>query len=80
MKSFFTVLAVSTLTGLGAFQASNSFNTAIALWVASVVIYLLHRIEQHLFHQTVLMIQDEDDDDDSTESILEHPPYPIEDQ
>jgi hypothetical protein len=77
MKSFFTVLAVSTLTGLGAFQASNSFNTALALWVASVVIYLLHRIEQHLFHQTVLMVQDEEGIDE--DSIMEHPPYPIED-
>lgn len=75
MKSFLANVGIGALFALsGVYAYHNDSDRALALFVAAVVVYQLHRIEQHVFNQTALMVQNEMDDSDE---YPDHPPYPI---
>lgn len=75
MKSFLANVGIGALFALsGVYAYHNDSDRALALLVAAIVTYQLHRIEQHVFNQTALMVQDEMDD---SGDYPNHPPYPI---
>lgn len=74
MKSFFANAGIGAIVALsGTYAYNGDSDRALALLVAAIGIYQLHKIERHLFHQTVLMVQE----DDQAE-YPDHPPYAIE--
>lgn len=77
MKSFLANVGIGALFALsGIYAYHNDSDRALVLLVSAIAIYQLHRIEQHVFDQTALMVQDDAEDDIE---YPHHPPYPIED-
>ena len=73
MTDFF---ANSAFLGLGVwaiFSGRENFQSGVEIACAAVGLILLHKIEGHLYNQTVLMVADEGDEVE----YQEHPDFPL---
>lgn len=73
MTDFF---ANSAFLGIGVFAIfliSDSPEKSVLISILGVAILLLHKIEGHLYNQTVLMVADESDEVE----YQEHPDFPL---
>jgi len=61
MTDFFANCAFLGVAVFAVLQFQQDFQKSIAITAFGVVILLLHKIEKHLFSQTVLMSQDDEE-------------------
>lgn len=73
MTDFF---ANSAFLGIGTFavlQITDNPEKSVIISILGVAILLLHKIERHLYNQTVLMVAD----DEVEEEYPQHPDFPL---
>lgn len=73
MTDFF---ANSAFLGLGVYAVligQQNLNSGVQIVCVAVVLVLLHKIEQHLFNQTALMVNDQEEEGE----YPQHPDIPL---